>query len=150
MSDHHTFKLPLSKRSQRVLGDILETLGDKTMTAWQIHERSGWSHPTVSKYLNYMMATGQVHIPGWQNHVVMLWTAGPGHNAGRPPKTTAEQHKERCRNWRRRNREHCINYQLQRNKNTKQVRAAKAAARAQSALAGMWGPLAISDTRLDV
>lgn len=133
-------KKPLGKRALRVQADILEALGDGTMTAWEIHLKSGWSHPTVHRHLHLMLEQNKVRIPSWVNCVVMRWKAGAGRSAPRPGKANRL---ETQKAWRDRNRDKLQAYQLQANEKQKVIRAAKRNAREHSALAGMWGALVV-------
>lgn len=129
-----------TKRSVRVECDILEALGSERMTAWQLAAKSGWSHPTVHKYLRKLEAENKVRIIGWVNHVVMIWSAGCGRPAPRPPKVDKKQAMQQ---WRRRNRQHLERYQIQANEKQRVIRAAKRQAREQTSTAGMWGALIV-------
>lgn len=129
-----------TKRSVRVECDILEALGTQRLTAWQLAAKSGWSHPTVHKYLRKLEAENKVRIIDWENHVVMIWAQGAGRPAPRPAKVDK---KEAMRRWRSKNKEHLERYALQANAKQRVIRAAKRNAREQTATAGMWGALAV-------
>lgn len=133
-------KKPLGKRALRVQADILEALGTSTMTAWELAEKSGWSHPTVHRHLQLMMAQNKVRIPSWVNHAVMRWTAGAGRSAPRPAKSDK---KASAKKWRERNQHRITQYQLQANEKAKLIRAAKSRAREQTKIGGMWGALIV-------
>jgi len=118
----------MSDRTLRIECDILEALGDKHMTALQLSERAGWSHPTVHKYLRKLEAENKVRIIGWASHVVMLWAQGAGYPAPRPAKSDKKANMKR---WRAKNREKIVQYQLRVNAWRKEIRAAKRAEREQ-------------------